>query len=249
LTGIRKDGSAFPIELVVSEVHDGTQRLFTGIIRDISERKELQKQVLQIAEEEQRRIGLELHDRTQQELTGLGMLAQSLYEGLAEKKPAQAELAGRLSTGIGQALDHVRKLSRGLVPAEVSAHGLAPALAALARQTAELNPIACTFSSDRPIEVKDDAVATHVYRIAQEAITNALKHAHAAHIKLSLSQADSSLTLLVEDDGSGIDQSQKTSPGIGLRVMSYRATLVGGSLRVVPAAQGGTVVVCKVPSM
>ncbi len=248
LMGLRKQGKVFPIDLAVSEVREGSQRLFTGIIRDISERKELQKQVLQIAEDEQRRIGQDLHDNTQQELTGLGMIAHGLFETLSTKGLNEAKMAARLSEGIGRALENVRKLSRGLVPAEVSAHGLTLALADLAKRSGELQPIRFTFQCDETVEVKDDIVATHLYRIAQEAITNALKHAQTDHITLSLAKTDGQITLEVHDNGRGIDPSQTGSSGIGLQVMAFRAGLIGGSLRVNPAAQGGTLVTCKVSS-
>ena len=246
VVGRRKDDSEFPLELSVSELHDGAQRLFTGLLHDVSERKELQRDVLQASEEEQRRIGQDLHDSTQQELSGLGMIAQGLFESLQGKSAPEAKSAARLSQGIGRALENVRALARGLVPAEVRVHGLRSALAELARNTAELHQLDCTYVGDDSFIVDDANIATHLYRIAQEALTNALKHARARHIQLALSHDDGLITLQIQDDGRGIEEPPEGA-GIGLKVMFYRAGLIGAALRIVRLDEGGTLVLCKVP--
>ncbi len=249
MVGQRGNGTTFPIELVVSDLSDGDERRLTVLIRDMSERNELQKQVLQVAEQEQRRIGQDLHDSTQQELSGLGMIAQNLYESLqAQNVSPQAAIAARLSEGIGRALDNVRRLSRGLVPSEVGAHGLRMALAELVRQTSELQAVDCRFECDDTIEVRDQFVATHLYRIAQEAITNVLKHAGAKHIWVSLEKQDGLLALKVIDDGLGISEPPGSGRGIGLKVMSYRAGMIGGSLHVDRLQDGGTEISCTFPT-
>jgi signal transduction histidine kinase len=213
----------------------------------MSQRNELQKQILEVAEQEQRRIGQDLHDSTQQELSGLGMIAHNLYESLAAQGAApSAKIAARLSDGIGRALENVRRLSRGLVPSEVGAHGLKMALSELAKQTSESGAINCQFECDDTTEVRDQFVATHLYRIAQEAITNVLKHAKAEHIWLSLEKEKDLVDLKVIDDGSGIPVPPESSKGIGLKVMFYRAGMIGGSLRVESLEDGGTQVSCTV---
>jgi two-component system, chemotaxis family, CheB/CheR fusion protein len=248
VVGQRKDGTTFPIELAVSELSDGAEKMSTVLIRDMSERNELQKQILQVAEQEQRRIGQDLHDSTQQELSGLGMIAHNLFESLqAQGAAAPAKIAGRLSEGIGRALENVRRLARGLVPAEVGAHGLRIALSELAKQTSDLREIDCQFECDDTTEVADQFVATHLYRIAQEAITNVLKHARAEHIWLSLEKEKDFVSLRVTDDGSGISTTPEATKGIGLKVMFYRAGMIGGSLRVEALEGGGTQVSCTVP--
>jgi two-component system, LuxR family, sensor kinase FixL len=180
-------------------------------------------------------------------LAGLGMIAYSLFESLQAKSAPEAKTAARLSEGIGRALDNVRTLARELVPSEVQAHGLRSALAELARQSAELHKIDCAFAGDDLVSVGDEFVATHLYRIAQEALTNALKHAAARRIQLSLREVDGLITLEVQDDGRGIDDSPPGGAGIGLKVMFYRAGLIGGALRIVRLDAGGTLVLCKVP--
>jgi PAS domain S-box-containing protein len=253
LLGRRKDGSIFPVELAVSEIdHLG---LFTGILRDVSERKELQRQVLMIAEQEQRRIGQELHDDIQQQLAGLGLLAQNMADHIrrlsgkdsAEIGAAQYEeasrLADRVARGIAETGRRVRLIGRGLVPVEVDAEGLRSALEELAAHTSELHGVACEFQCPTPVEMCDNFVATHLYRIAQEAVTNALKHARPSRILVRLYRAEQSLVLTVLDDGIGIGE-KNDSDGIGLRIMEYRAGLIGGNLSVIPGQECGTEVNC-----
>ncbi len=268
----RKDGTTFPVDLAVSEVRHQSQRLFIGIHRDLTVRKELQAEVLRIATDEQQRIGQELHDNVQQQLTGLGLLAENLAETLAksgdgsdvrEQAGAQppAASAARLAKGIRETLEDTRLLARGLIPVEVDAHGLMSALGDLAAQTSQLRVhnsqsretalVTCTFRCDSPVEVNDNFVATHLYRIAQEAVTNALKHGSADQIEITLAKDRELLTLNISDNGIGIEQQPAALPaespllnGMGLRIMGYRAALIGGILKVERLQPQGTRVLC-----
>lgn len=242
LTARRKDGTTFPIELSVSEI-DHYHR-FTGIIRDISERKAMQQEILNIATEEQRRIGQELHDSTQQDLTGLGLLAQNLSDTLQAKSAPESQLAARLAAGISKANRRMRLLSQGLVPVQVDAQGLMAALSELAKSTTELFGVSCSFKCPEPVEVHDNLVTTHLFRIAQEAVTNATKHAQADTILLSLAKLNNVMTLQVLDNGIGIDDKRGAHEGLGLKIMAYRAGLIGGRLKVARAEGGGTLVTC-----
>jgi PAS domain S-box-containing protein len=258
VTARRKDGSTFPVDLAVNEIDH--LRMFTGIVRDISDRKELQRRVLDIATEEQRRIGQDLHDSTQQELTGLGLMAQHLHEELGAKAaehearlPEQvglwslAEAAAKLATGVAEANRHVRLLSRGLVPVEVEPQGLMAALAELAKRTTELHGVACRFQCAKPVEIADVFLATHLYRIAQEAVTNALKHAQADTITISLQKVDGAIRLCVLDNGIGITDKRAATKGLGLEIMAYRAGLMGGTIQLTPGETEGTLVTCMIP--
>jgi PAS domain S-box-containing protein len=240
--GRRKDGSTFPVALSVSEVdHLG---LFTGIVHDISDRRELQKQILEIAAEEDRRIGHELHDNVQQQLTGLGLLAQSQAEALTQASSPRADLAARLAKGLREAANHVHLLSRGLVPVEVDAQGLRSALTDLASTVSEQYSVRCNFQCVGSVNRLDNFSATHLYRIAQEAINNAVKHGKAERIELSLTGDDESIALKVLDNGIGIGAQRENGPGMGLRIMDYRAGLIGATVQVVPRKDGGTLVSC-----
>jgi PAS domain S-box-containing protein len=251
VVGRHKNGSISPVELAVSTVdHLG---LFTGIIRDVSERKKLQRDILAIAEGEQHRIGQDLHDSTQQELVGLGMLAQTLVDNLlkesAERSKAgtsdSCQLAKRILDGITRAHQEVQTISRGLVPMRLVNEGLMDALRELASRTDDREGITCAFKCEQPVEIPESVTATHLYRIAQEAITNALKHARPEHILISLESHSGHPILQVADDGTGFVLSEP-SEGIGLKTMVYRASLIGANLTITPVETGGTLVTCKV---
>ncbi|MGH8552145.1 MAG: PAS domain-containing sensor histidine kinase, partial [Methylococcales bacterium] len=267
VAGMRKDGSTFPVDLAVSAIdHLG---LFTGIIRDISDRKELQKQVLDIAAEEDRRIGHELHDGLQQELTGLEMLAGTLLQRLdaAPRRDVEGkqtrlfeeagfstlrDTAAEIRKGLAATQTHVRQLCRGILPVQIDSQGLNAALAELAGSTDVLQNMTCRFESREVVEVADNTTATHLYRIAQEAVNNALRHSQCDEIRISLMQEKDRIIMEVNDNGVGIDPaaigSRSAVPGrtngIGLRAMQYRAGLIDARLQIGPGEEGGTRVRC-----
>lgn len=254
VVALRKDGTTFPADLSISEVDD--LHLFTGVIRDITERKELQRQILEIAVDEQRRIGQELHDGTQQELTGLSLMAQNLVdtinrlgEDFLEQHDLQnlRRVATRLSDGLSDTNKSVQMISRGLIPVEVDSRGLMTALDELAYGISEVHSLNCSFVCGQPVELADNFVATHLYRIAQEAVTNALKHGQPEGIEIWLSATDSSVMLRVVDNGTGIADRRAGHAGRGLKIMGYRASLIGATLQVGRAENGGTQVTCVVP--
>ncbi len=244
LVGQRKDGSTFPLDVAISELHGGNRRLFTGILRDVTERKTLEREVLVIAALEQRRIGHDLHDTVGQELTALGLMADSLVAAHRDNSPADVPLAAKIARALRRTLGQVRALARGLVPVEVDAHGLMAALAELTARVNRESGVRCTFACPDPIPVRDNATATHLYRIAQEAVSNALKHGEAKHIQVALGLAEGLLTLTITDDGVGIRNERRKDEGLGLRIMRYRADLIRATLALSPAAQGGTLVSC-----
>ncbi|MCC9608328.1 PAS domain S-box protein [Blastopirellula sp. JC732] len=250
----RKDGTTFPVHLAVSRIENPP--LFTGIIRDISALKELQKQVLEIATEEDRRIGQELHDSVQQQLTGLGLLSQTVYEMMltveVEKSECQtfadkvAHLAGRVAAGINDVAREVHNLSRGLVPVEIDAEGLRSALRELAARIREQFGVLCECRFQGDTAVTNNFVATHLFRIIQEAVTNAIKHGEAKRIDISLRGSDQAITMEILDDGRGIDPLEVSNLGTGLKIMQYRSGLIGGVFKIAPGPSGGTLVSCIV---
>ena len=248
--GRHKNGSTFPIQIAFSKV-DGLD-LFTGIIHDVSERKKLQMDVLNATEDEQRRIGRDLHDGTQQELAGLGMVAQTLLIKLERyghtlSKSNREEcvgLARKMLDGIERAQREVQSISRGLVPIRLDQQGVVIALRELASKTDDIPGITCAFKCDDEIDLQGHWIATHVYRIAQEAVANSLKHAHPKHILIALSYRNRELVLKVADDGIGIGPARHHE-GMGLRTMAYRASLMCAELTIAPVEGGGTLVTCK----
>lgn len=251
----RKDDSTFPVHLAVSQIDNPP--LFTGIIRDISALKELQLQVLAIAAEEDRRIGHELHDSVQQQLTGLGLLSQTVAEMLSNVEqweehcqPTVAKvsrLADRVARGISEAAREVHNLSRGLVPVEIDAEGLRAALEELAERVGDQCGIACKCQFQGDTDLANNFVATHLYRIVQEAVTNAMKHGDASQIDIRLLGKERSITMEVHDNGCGIPSGSLSNVGTGLKIMQYRSSLIGGVVQVIPGPNGGTLVSCTFP--
>lgn len=245
-TRIRKDGRKIDISLRISPIKGASGEVIgaSAIARDITEHKTLQREVLEIAALEQRRIGQELHDGIGQELTGLTMMMQRLASELADKEYSQAGPASKIHTRLEQALSHVRALSKGLVPVEVDAEGLMVALADLASRTTELSGVSCTFECHRPVAIADSQTAMHLYRMSQEAVTNAVKHGRPRNIVIRLGVERDLATLRVIDDGSGFAESMEKTAGTGLRIMRYRADLIGAQLEITSARPHGTIVTC-----
>jgi PAS domain S-box-containing protein len=241
--GFRKDGSPFPIDLVVSELRVGIGRSFAVFIRDITERKSLQKEVLAISDREQRRIGQDLHDLIGQELTGLRLMTAGLAENI-EKSSKGEELAHKIGLGLKRAFGHVRTLAKGLAPVEVDAQGLMTALEELAARVSELPGVTCTQKCNGAVPVVENSTASQLYRIALEAVTNAVRHGQARHIGISLETEGPLIALRIRDDGMGIADRQAEATGMGLRIMSYRAGLINATLDIIPAEGGGTEVIC-----
>ncbi|MGC1718314.1 MAG: PAS domain S-box protein, partial [Isosphaeraceae bacterium] len=243
--GRRKDGSTFPMDLAVSEFQNGNGRKFAGIARDITERKRLEREVLEIAAGERQRIGQELHDTTCQELAGLGLLAQGLANQVARESPAEGGVATKIANGIEQALDHLRMILTGLFPVEVDANGLMAAFDELAAQTEALTGITCRFDCAEPITLRDNMTARHLYYIANEAVTNAVKHGSPTHIEITLNRDGDFVDLGVRDNGRGFSEPLDECQGMGLRIMHYRAGLIGATLCIGRVEGGGTMVACR----
>lgn len=214
---------------------------------DLTEREELAQRLSDSSMCEQRRIGQELHDSLGQELTGLGYLTERLYRQLEAKGLAEAAAADDLADGIRRCLECVHALSRGLVPVDIDPRGLTPALAELASDVERHFGIDCRFRCEHPVEARDNHTATHLVSIAKEAVTNAIKHAKAEHLVISLQADRDGVMLQVRDDGKGISRHSGQAGGVGLHIMRHRASAIGASLEVRPSEGGGTVITCISP--
>jgi len=244
-----KDGREREIEWYDKRLEDANGNLIglLSIGQDITKRRKLEKEISEISTREQQRIGQELHDGLGQELTGLGYLAETLYCDLQDRAIAEAETANDLADGIGRALEQARTIAKGLVPVEIDANGLMSALRQLTSNTQRRCGIACRFDYDGPVRIEDTAVATQVFRIVQEAINNAAKHSRAKQILVELKTDGGRIALEVRDDGVGIGEDFEEKGGMGLRIMHYRAGVIGATLNVGPAEGGGTIVTCSLP--
>lgn len=239
------DGSAHWLAVRGRVIFDarGKPRQVVGVEQDIDEHKSLEMEVLHIADREQRRIGQELHDDIQQRLTGLGLMAASLCDALEPKVSAQEHaLCSRLAQELAETTERVNHLSHGLVPLELEGDGLLVALHRLAASTNNPGRLECVFRHDADIDIRDGFTATHLFRIAQEALTNAIRHSGAGHITISITRNAEHSLLIVTDDGVGI-RAQRDE-GRGLRIMAYRANLIGAMLRVRSLDPQGTEVSC-----
>ena len=242
----KKDGSLFPIDLSVSEVKLSDRRIFTGFIRDITERKRLEKEILEISEREQRRIGQDLHDGLCQHLAGIEMLAQVLAQKLKSKD--NTNRATEIAKAVRDAIGQTRLLARGLSPVTLESEGLMSALAELTLNTEKMFRVPCVFDCNEVVKFNDHAASTHLFRIAQEAVSNAIKHGHATKIIITLRDEPEYLSLSVRDDGKGFPEGFSNSTGMGLRIMQTRIGMVGGSLTILKNTEGrGVTVACTAP--
>jgi PAS domain S-box-containing protein len=247
VVGRRKDGSQFPMDLAVSEVRLADRRLFTGFVRDISERKRLEKEILEISDREQRRIGHDLHDGLCQQLAGIELMSQVLEQKIAARSKPDAARAAEISRLVRDTIAYTRSLARGLSPVMRDADGLMSALQELAANTSKMFRVTCVFECDSPVLIHEHSAATHLYRIVQEAVSNAINHGKARHIWICLKCAGGRNILSVKDDGTGIPKVLPENKGMGLRIMQYRAGMIGGATMVERDLEGGTSVVCSVP--
>lgn len=247
LTAKRKDGSVFPIELSVSKFPDGEGPMFTAIIHDISRRRELEKHLAEVRDDEQRRIAQELHDGLGGQMTGISLLVKALRNRLQEEGSPYAAEVDELAKHIEKAHAHVRAISRGLSPVEILPDGLSRSLRDLAEQTDRAANIRCTFQTDDTV-VHKPFVAAHLFRIAQEAVSNAVRHGHPSTIDISLGHEQDHVLLSIRNDGRSFKHLSDSERGMGIHTMKHRAGVIGGELWITECEGGGTVVICRAPN-
>lgn len=246
--GRRKDGTIFPMELSVSEVKLADNRLFTGFVRDITERKRLEREILEISDREQRRIGHDLHDGLCQHLAGIEMMSQVLEQKLSKQSKPVAARASEIGRNVREAISQTRALARGLSPVTLESDGLVSALHELAINTEKMFNVEIHFDYDADVMIRSHAAATHLFRLTQEAVSNAIKHGNAKQISIQLKTGSGRIYLGVIDNGTGILAGIPKSKGMGLRIMQFRAGIIGGTLTIEQNATGGTSVICSVPN-
>ena len=231
------------------------RRAVVGVIvtvRDITERRRLETELLEISDSEQRRIGHDLHDGLGQQLTALEMKSFLILEDLAAtdleaRRLRLREQAQEMSQALRECITVTRSISRGLAPVVLKTEGLMGALTDLAHRSCVPGKVRCRFLSSSPVMIDDLQVAKHLYRIAQEAVNNALKHARARWIHITLSKRAGILRLQIKDDGRGLPKARKAGRGMGVEVMRHRAHVIGASLEIDSTPGGGATVTCKLP--
>jgi signal transduction histidine kinase len=230
------------ISSIRNDINDITH--FLAIGEDITLRKEMERQSIEISEQEQRRIGRDLHDSLGQELTGISMMSKVLAKKLKQKSISEAEEAEEISGHINNALYHIRNLSKGLYPARLEIEGLANTLQELTEFVQKLYKIKCTFTHKGWSKSIDASVDSHLFYIIREAVNNAVKHAKAKNINIDITARNHKVVIIIQDDGIGIPPLGQRNKGLGLFTMKNRANLINASLEITQNKQGGTDVKC-----
>jgi signal transduction histidine kinase len=263
---VRPDGSA---DRVMGSIHDKTERKMAydavaqarnelegkvkertrelldaneRLRREISLKNDLQKQIMEISEKEQRRIGQDLHDSLSQQIGGISFMAQVILEKLKTAHPEEAPSMKKLITHLQNALTYTRDLARGLYPT-LGEGGLSATLTELAVSVTELYGVPVTFQGDKDLDSRDEEVTIHAYRIVQEALNNAIRHGQASRIDIRLFRREQAVVLAVSDNGVGFPE-KPNRKGIGLNIMEYRASSIGATFEIRSERDQGTEIRC-----
>ena len=246
---IRLDGTVRDVEAAACPFPDQGGVSIQVVMHDIAQSKLLERGILNAVEQEQKRMGRDLHDGLCQLLTATKFKMTLLEHKLARKSLVEASEARALETEINQAIEQAHGLAQGLNPVKLVARGLMSALEELAASVETAFQVRCVCSFPKPVPVRDHTVANHLYRIAQEAIQNAVKHGKPKTIRIALKELARSVELRVEDDGVGFPrQPRRRTAGMGVQNMQARAGIIGASLDIRPGKQGGTLVTCRLRS-
>jgi len=215
------------------------------VYTDISSRKLMEKQIAEISDREQKRIGQDLHDSLCQHLVSVAFAAELLRDKLEKHHLAEATQAETITEMVNQGISQARNLARGLYPVRLEVDGLSSALEELAAMVQARNNVACQFTCDEQVLIYDEVAGTNLYRIAQESVNNAIKHGRCKNISIGLGAVEDEVTLTVKDDGVGFPEMLDASRGMGLHIMNYRAKMIGAFLDIRRGAAGGTIVICS----
>ncbi|WP_166267641.1 PAS domain-containing sensor histidine kinase [Marinobacter caseinilyticus] len=248
VTVLNQSGERIPVELGVSQIDHRNK--FTAILRDTREKKRLQREVMQVAENERSRISRELHDSLGQELAAMSLSTMGQARTYSGKDDSVASAFSAFSQRLQHAIKQLRTIIFDLAPLDVSDSGLVEALESLARAVSADNSVSCSchIEAGQAESVIDSEKEIQLLRIAQEAVHNARKHAGAQHIVIALRKTGQNLRLQIIDDGKGISlPSNDRIDGQGIRIMNYRAQLIGAELSVQAYVPHGTLVSCNLP--
>lgn len=250
MRGLRKDGEYFPMELSISEVKWNGNRIFTCVINDISERRRLEQQILRVSEEERRSLGQDLHDGLGQMLTGIGLISQNLAQKLKSNGLPGAEEVQEISDLVKEADSYAKSLAHGLIQANIEEDGLRNALTGLSNQSEKLFGVNCSVHCDCCSMINNPMIGMNLYRIAQESVSNAVKHGKAQNVRIELKSENGSLELSIIDDGVGFPDEgvkDKKEKGMGINIMKYRANVMSGILEIKETEDNKTKVTCRIP--
>jgi signal transduction histidine kinase len=254
------DGIVLSLFLIIIYLLDALRRALVGLEATVEERTQalrlemeerqyLEQETLEISERERQTFGHELHDVVCQELTGIGIATHLLTRKLQSRGMNEAADAREISTMVDHALTNTRSIARGFFTAGFDVMSLAEALREVARNVQERTGIQCSVEWQDNLVIHNEDVVMHLFRIAQEAVQNAVKHGEPSRIDISLKRVDGGdVELAIEDDGNGLKPSSKSPKGLGMRIMAYRVGIIGGELKVVSEPSGGVRITCRIPA-
>jgi two-component system sensor kinase FixL len=244
---LKKDGTVFPVDLSVSEAIEEGSRTFTGVIRDMSERRRLDAEILSEDLRERQRIGYDLHDGLCQELAGIAFTVRSIQERAFAGEAIDHAALGNVTGLLQDAVRHVRGLAQDLYPVRGQPDGLVVALMQLAADATQLLKIRCRFQSAPPVHMQNATTATYLYRIAQEAVRDAVTASGADKVEIQLCWKRSAIVLIVADNGADISVEGRFGEGIVFRIMKHWAGAIGAKLEIRQGAGGkGAHLTCEV---
>lgn len=245
---MRRDGSRFVAFCVITPLPIGDSQHWLAVLNDITERKRLEREIIEIANREQQRIGSDLHDGLGQDLTGIALMLRGVAAQLRKEGSATRLDVEDVIGLVNGAIESTRALARGLSPVSAEQGGLPAALQTLAAKAGDRYGIRVSFHStlSGPLPLPETA-ATHLYRIAQEALTNVIRHSRATEVAIHLGTAGGELHLRIEDNGRGFGSAHEEINGLGLKIMRYRAQMLGGDILLESGPNGGAAVRCACP--
>jgi signal transduction histidine kinase len=231
-----------------NELEERVRQRTASLNLEMRERMRLEEEILGISEREQRRIGHDLHDSLCQHLTGTALAGQVLSEQMAAKSLPEVKAINHIVQLVEEAIELTRTLARGLHPIDLKGDGFSDALRELTAKITELYRTPCVFESQSPVVIREPGAAIHLYRIAQEAIANAVKHSKSENIVVRLrADENDGVELTITDDGVGVPENSTGGRGMGLRIMAYRASVIGAIFNVQRLQPRGTRISCQLP--
>ncbi len=248
LHGLKKDGTVFPMYLSLSEVSWHGNRIIAGLISDLTQKRKLKKKILEIGNEERRRIGRDLNDSLGQTLDGIRLISENLAKKLKTNNVSGADEVKEISEMVLEADEFVRTLSRGLVQVDLEKMELSVALQKLSKRVQKNSNIECKYVENGNIKFENHRIALHIYRIVQEAVNNAIKHADANCIEIRISSNLKQTTIAIDDDGKGFDPEKNQIKGSGIQIMKYRTKMMGGTLDISRVHGRITRIRCIIPT-
>ena len=246
---LRKDGTSFPVELSVSEVTWDGRKIHTAIIKDLTSRRKLEKRILEIGNEERKKIGSELHDGLGQMLTGIRLQAEFVARRLKANGVPGANEIEEIAGLLQDADEEARLIAQGMVATDIDQKGLSRAINKLCERVRKSSGIKCSVNLSEKIDhIQDQSVALNIFRIIQEAVNNAVKYSQAENLSIELT-SNPHLYVKIEDDGVGFDPDAKDISGSGIAIMNHRAKVLGGEFEIERTGENRTAVKCEFPNL